>query len=97
MTFDEWVRVNRLYERDVAKRLGVNPSHISRLRRGERNPTVETQRRIFEITDGQVTGNDWLGAGPRTSLVEPPSFRRHRRSRSTPLCGNMPLAAAEGD
>jgi hypothetical protein len=54
---DQWL-IDR-YRADYGVKLGQ--STVNRWKNGRRTPRPEDQRRIREITDGAVTGDDWLG------------------------------------
>ena len=58
MPFSEWIRAEGCTQRAVARRLGVSPSTLSRLLRGERSPSASLMRRVFELTEGKVTPTD---------------------------------------
>jgi hypothetical protein len=49
------------------ERLGKSGETVRRYRAGEREPDFETMSRIFHLTDGQVTPNDWAGVSPRAA------------------------------
>lgn len=60
MTLETYLAANGLKETDFAKLIGVEQSTVNRLKRGSM-PTREVMARIFEVTGGQVTGNDFYG------------------------------------
>ena len=66
MPLAEWIRAQGFTQRAVARRLGVSPSTLSRLLKGERSPSASLMRRVYELTRGEVTPMDLVGlcAGP---------------------------------
>lgn len=44
----------------LAKRLGVSRWYVNRLEKRERSPSFKVVERIMELTDGEVTANDFL-------------------------------------
>lgn len=65
MRFADWLDITGTTEPDFATRCGKARETVRRWRSGEREPDFETQALIFDLTDGQVTPNDWVGVGPR--------------------------------
>ena len=63
MPLAEWIREMGYTQRLVARRLGVSPSTLSRLLKGERSASASLMRRVFELTEGQVTPTDLVGVG----------------------------------
>ena len=63
MPLAEWIRGKGRTQRAVARQLGVSPSTLSRLLKGERSPSASLMRRVFELTEGQVTPSDLVGVG----------------------------------
>lgn len=47
------------------ERAKVSGETVRRWRSSEREPDQQTMALIFELTDGMVTPNDWVGVGPR--------------------------------
>jgi len=66
MTFDEWMLKARNSNADIGKRIGKSGEAVRRYRTGEREPDADVMTRIFELSNGEVTPNDWVGVGPRT-------------------------------
>lgn len=51
----------KIKPRDMAQLLGdVSVSGLGKWMRGERVPRPDQQRRIYEITEGKVTPNDFV-------------------------------------
>lgn len=48
----------------MATAIGVSIGSLSRIERGEQWPPRETFARIFEVTDGEVTANDFVSPSP---------------------------------
>jgi transcriptional regulator with XRE-family HTH domain len=65
MTLDEWKSIRGIDDKTIADLVRRTQASISRLRCGKRFPSAELQRHFFEITDGLVTPNDWVGCGYR--------------------------------
>ena len=49
-----------LSQRELAKRLGVDPSIVSRLLNGQMRPGLELAVRIQRLTDGRVAASSWV-------------------------------------
>lgn len=45
---------------DVAKRIGITPSHLSRIERGSQIPSPVIARRLADYSDREVTEMDLL-------------------------------------
>lgn len=45
---------------ELAERLGVSAEAVRLWSRGKRTPRPEMMRKIFEVTDGAVTPNDFM-------------------------------------
>jgi transcriptional regulator with XRE-family HTH domain len=45
----------------LARKMGVGKATISRLAKGDIQPSAEMLRKLFAATDGAVTPNDMLG------------------------------------
>lgn len=67
MTLDAWLISTKTANARFAEALGTSGESVRRYRNGEREPDVATMARIFELTGGDVTPNDWVGVGPRSS------------------------------
>lgn len=65
MRFDAWMSATNTSNAEAGRRIGCSGETVRRYRAGEREPDGETMRAIFDLTDGQVTPNDWVGVGPR--------------------------------
>lgn len=59
MTLQEYIDRHELKQNEFAMLLGVKPQLVSRYLRG-RVPETDILRRIAEVTDGQVTPNDFI-------------------------------------
>ena len=60
MKLDAYLSEKRVTEAELAVRAGCSQSTISKIRRGNANPTVGMLRRICTATDGLVTPDDLL-------------------------------------
>lgn len=59
MTLDEYITKNGLVGRFLAKKLGVNENQFGAWRRGIIIPRPHRIAQIIELTDGQVTAQDF--------------------------------------
>lgn len=60
MTLADWIKERDLTDEKMAKLVGVSRATISRLKRGINKPTIQTLVRITEVTNGAVSGKDFL-------------------------------------
>lgn len=60
MTLEQYLNLVQKKPTTFAIDLGVPPSTITRILKGERSPGIDLMRRIKEKTDGAVTPNDFL-------------------------------------
>lgn len=70
MRFADWLTTTETSEHHFAARCGVARETVRRWRTGARDPDLETMARIFDLTGGQVTPNDWAGVGPREEVSQ---------------------------
>ena len=63
MTLAEWIVAVDKSAADAAADIGVDVSTMRRYLRGERIPERDIMRRIFVVSNGQVTANDFYGLG----------------------------------
>lgn len=61
MTLDKYLTDNPETETAFALRIGTDQSTVHRLRKAGQIPGKDTMARIFEVTDGSVTANDFFG------------------------------------
>lgn len=61
MKLKTYLKSNNLKAAEIARLLGVHPSNVGRWLREERMPGKEHMRQIFDLTEGAVTPNDWVG------------------------------------
>ena len=64
MKLAEYIEQNGLKKNWFAGRIGVAPSHLSRILSGEREPTAGQAQAIIKMTRGWVTLDDLLPAAP---------------------------------
>ena len=64
MKLSEYIKNKNLPYAEVAELLGVDPQAIYYWISGERIPKPENMRKIFEITGGAVTANDFFNLPP---------------------------------
>lgn len=71
----DYLKDSRKTPSALAKELGVQPSTITRIVRGERQPSARLARRIAQVTGLAlaVLRPDVYGPMPDASSVEPPS------------------------
>ena len=62
MDFNDWMVEQGLTNTEVGRRLGLDNSYISLLKRHKRTPSAVTIAHIVEITGGAVTFHDWAWA-----------------------------------
>ncbi len=60
MKLTDYLTQERLTASDFAVKVGVSQPCISRYLAGQRMPTREVIDRIFRITDGKVSANDFF-------------------------------------
>ena|GEM_PF-4670397 len=66
MRFDAWMTLKGETNAGFGRRAGWSGENVRRYRSGERQPDSVAMAKIFELTDGDVTPNDWVGVGPRS-------------------------------
>jgi len=59
MRLIDYIKREGISQRRFAIRSGLSPASICRLIKGERYPSKETVIRIFTVTKGVVTANDF--------------------------------------
>jgi DNA-binding transcriptional regulator YdaS (Cro superfamily) len=65
MTLAEYISDLKISPEEFANRLdGVSPGGLRKWISGERVPRKEHMEKIFEVTEGKVTPNDFYGVGP---------------------------------
>ncbi len=68
MRLDEYILREKLEGRtmvQLAKKLGISPGALHGIKSGNRTPSFDLARRIFEATDGVVTYHDLADVAPR--------------------------------
>jgi len=63
MKFAEWIKASGMRRVEIARQLGISPGHVTDLCNSRFWPTRSLARRIFRLTKGQVTPNDFLFEG----------------------------------
>lgn len=61
MTLDQWLFENKIKPSVFAAEIGVAPSTITRLLKGERSPRLDLIAAIQRKTEGAVTAEDFMG------------------------------------
>lgn len=65
MTLSEFMTSRSMTDAQLAQQLECSTGAVRKWRYGERTPRPDQMRRIAEVTDGQVTPNDFLSiSGP---------------------------------
>ena len=59
MDFLDYLRESKFSASAMARKVGVNRSHILHLKAGRRHPSAALIDRITEATQGVVTHQDW--------------------------------------
>lgn len=52
---------NSIKDADFSEQIGVSRQAVHRYREGDRFPSPKVLNRIFEVTNGEVTANDFAG------------------------------------
>jgi transcriptional regulator with XRE-family HTH domain len=60
MKLDDFLSSEKITGDAFAKQLGVSPSMITRLRHGERSPSIRLVERIENVTKGKVRPSDFF-------------------------------------
>lgn len=60
MTLKEYIKEKKLTGLAFANLVGAEASLVSKWKRGVVNPTQHYYKKIYEVTDGQVTPNDFF-------------------------------------
>lgn len=61
MTLDQWLIREQLTNAEFGRRIGLSEASISRIRRGEQDPSADTARLIVAETNNAVTHNELFG------------------------------------
>ena len=70
MTLTEYLQHRDITAVQLAAELGIDQSSLSRIIRGDQLPRKPLMRRIYQVTDGQVTPNDIFGIPEQTDRVD---------------------------
>lgn len=60
MKFADWIDSRGLLRAEIARRLGVSQGHVTDLCNNRFWPTRAMAQRIWRLTGGEVTPNDYL-------------------------------------
>ncbi|MGY4224398.1 transcriptional regulator with XRE-family HTH domain [Bradyrhizobium sp. USDA 4503] len=60
MKLSDWIAREGLSHQEVGDRIGKSQAAVSRYAAGKRMPDEETLIKIFEVTAGEVTPNDFV-------------------------------------
>ncbi len=71
MTLDQYMRTNSVHEAELAEKLACSVGAVRKWLSGERLPRPEQMQKIVNITDGQVTANDFYGIAPSSDEAAP--------------------------
>ena len=61
MKFTTWKKRERYNDQEIADLLGISIHAVRKFTRGSRIPRREIMDKIFELTGGAVTANDFYG------------------------------------
>jgi len=61
MQLSDYLRDRSISPHDFAKSIGVSKETVRRYLAGLRRPDFEKMRLIADVTDGEVTANDFFG------------------------------------
>lgn len=70
MTLKEWMAITGTGDRELAERIGVAKTIVTRYRNGKIRPKWPVMDEIIVATNGAVMPNDFISASPH--LVWPP-------------------------
>ncbi len=56
----DYVKDNRMSQRELARRLNVDPSIVSRLLNGQMRPSLDLAVRIERLTGGRIVASSWM-------------------------------------
>lgn len=59
MTLLEWITRERWDQKDVAEMIGFRQQKLSKIVHQKQRPTIKDIIIIWNLTDGEVTINDW--------------------------------------
>jgi transcriptional regulator with XRE-family HTH domain len=59
MKLSDWLKSKRMTQTELAERLGVSKSAVSKLVTGDRSPSLRLIKLIHEMTNGRVGLKDW--------------------------------------
>jgi len=60
MKLDQFIKQHGMTQTQFAKRTGLSVSSISRIVKGERQPSLKVMQIIFRATDGKVRADDFF-------------------------------------
>lgn len=61
MNLSDYLQKNDISMGQFAYEVGVEPQAVGLWKAGLRTPRSKHQKKIFQITEGQVSPNDWVG------------------------------------
>lgn len=59
MKLSEWLKSRNMKQTELARKLGISSSMVSKLSRGKRVPSLELIQEIHRQTGGRVGLKDW--------------------------------------
>lgn len=83
-----YLDTNHISDAEFGRLIGVERQAVGRYRSGERFPAKPILNKIFEVTNGQVTANDFAGqsddapTAPADSAAEPADAPESQREAS---------------
>lgn len=61
MKLCEYLEVNGITQKFFSKKIGVNPTHLSRWVSGKTIPRINYIMEVEKATNGAVSARDWVG------------------------------------
>ena len=62
MRLSQWIDEQPNTQHEIARQLGISQPFLSMLCAHKRRPSIETLERIEQLTEGEVTLRDFVGA-----------------------------------
>lgn len=68
MKLSVWLSTENVAQYEVAEAIGVSPSALNRMIKGNEMPTASEIMSIYDYTDGHVTVDDWADDYPEVNV-----------------------------
>ena len=69
MKLEEYLRFNRIKNRELAEKLGVSQAFVNLMLHGKRKPSLDLAKKIEKITEGRVSVFELLGINKPKKIV----------------------------